>query len=260
MIPTISPVKHLSVNTSGRDLVVGDLHGCYTPFKRLLDHIGFDRNVDRVISVGDLIDRGSENVKCLQLLDEPWFHAVLGNHEDMMYRAVMMNDQNMLYVWRMNGGTWVERECGPDADRVAEVLCERYIVKMAYAVVVGQGTEQRYNVVHAEMFTPHRNISDADVDAWNFDGDVLERLIWGRTLIRYGKGTVNEQRGLSPTFVGHTPVADVQTAGCQYYIDTGCVFKRKLSIVNPVDRIVHQWDAITNSYDTHPLPELYSDE
>ena len=50
--------------------VVGDLHGCYTNLMKKLETIGFDTKklrdlrVHLLISVGDLVDRGTENVEC----------------------------------------------------------------------------------------------------------------------------------------------------------------------------------------------------
>ncbi len=67
--------------------VVGDLHGCYTNLMNKLDTIGFDNKKDLLISVGDLVDRGAENVECLELITFPWFRAVRGNHEHMMIDA-----------------------------------------------------------------------------------------------------------------------------------------------------------------------------
>ncbi|EHV10027.1 phosphatase 1 [Escherichia coli DEC4E] len=49
-----------------------------------LETIGFDTKKDLLISVGDLVDRGTENVECLELITFPWFRAVRGNHEQMM--------------------------------------------------------------------------------------------------------------------------------------------------------------------------------
>ena len=73
--------------------VVGDLHGCYTNLMSRLDAVGFDPAQDLLISVGDLIDRGSENVECLDLINQPWFRAVRGNHEQMMLDAILATSQ-----------------------------------------------------------------------------------------------------------------------------------------------------------------------
>lgn len=75
-------LKRLAANSAGRDFVVGDLHGQYDLLMGELDRAGFDRDTDRLICVGDLVDRGPQSVECLSLLREPWFFAVLGNHAD----------------------------------------------------------------------------------------------------------------------------------------------------------------------------------
>ncbi|MGV6380979.1 metallophosphoesterase, partial [Escherichia coli] len=56
--------------------VVGDLHGCYTLLMNELGKVSFDPACDLLISVGDLVDRGAENVECLELITMPWFRAV----------------------------------------------------------------------------------------------------------------------------------------------------------------------------------------
>lgn len=64
--------------------MVGDLHGHRHLLEDELDRIGFNPTRDRVLSGGDLIDRGPDSLGTLELLEEPWFHAVLGNHELML--------------------------------------------------------------------------------------------------------------------------------------------------------------------------------
>lgn len=86
--------------------VVGDLHGCYTNLMNRLDAVGFDPAQDLLVSVGDLIDRGTENVECLDLINQPWFLAVRGNHEQMMLDAIAAGYGGKEIHWRQNGGSW----------------------------------------------------------------------------------------------------------------------------------------------------------
>jgi Calcineurin-like phosphoesterase len=99
-----NPIKTFEPNTVGRDFVIGDLHGSYTAFENLLEKLYFDETKDRMFSVGDLCDRGPNSLACLGLLHEPWFHAVLSNHEQMMlekFRGGYMGE-----YWFQNGGHW----------------------------------------------------------------------------------------------------------------------------------------------------------
>lgn len=107
---TQTPRRHslvaLAENTAGRDFVVGDIHGQYDSLMAALDAVGFDEASDRLISVGDLIDRGPDSMKCLNLLYKPWFHAVLGNHEDFFVSAFLEKDASAMIGLYRNGGQW----------------------------------------------------------------------------------------------------------------------------------------------------------
>lgn len=84
--------------------VVGDLHGCYTLLMNELEKVSFDPACDLLISVGDLVDRGAENVECLELITMPWFRAVRGNHEQMMIDG--LSEYGNVNHWLENGGVW----------------------------------------------------------------------------------------------------------------------------------------------------------
>lgn len=63
------------------DYVVGDIHGTYSALEWAMEAVSFDKTRDRLISVGDLVDRGGESVRVLEFIEEPWFFACLGNHD-----------------------------------------------------------------------------------------------------------------------------------------------------------------------------------
>ena len=62
---------------------VGDLQGCYDPFRRLLDAIEFDPANDVIWLVGDLVNRGPKSLKTLRYVRDMGDSAVsvLGNHD-----------------------------------------------------------------------------------------------------------------------------------------------------------------------------------
>jgi serine/threonine protein phosphatase 1 len=74
-------VLRLPPNTAGRDIIVGDIHGTFAELAKALRAIEFDRQRDRLICVGDLVDRGPDSAAALDWLSEPWFFACLGNHD-----------------------------------------------------------------------------------------------------------------------------------------------------------------------------------
>ena len=208
-------VKHMEANKHGRDFVVGDVHGELDLLTRLMEMIGFDKSVDRLFGVGDLIDRGPDSLGVVALLREPWFFSVRGNHEDMMLRALTGNDA-ALRMWLNNGGLWVHGELTERPEGVDDAA--DLVDALPLVIVVGGA----WQVAHAELL-----VTDEDVDAGiiELQGDVL----WARELIA-GK---DKSPGFRPTFVGHTPVANVKRRDNHYFIDTGGTFNGRLTAVEP---------------------------
>ncbi len=62
---------------------IGDLQGCYDPFRRLLDEISFDPGKDRIWLTGDLVNRGPKSRRTLRFVKSLGKSAVtvLGNHD-----------------------------------------------------------------------------------------------------------------------------------------------------------------------------------
>lgn len=222
-------IKKLKNNTVGKDYFVGDIHGCYEQLMEALVKIKFNPDVDRLISVGDLVDRGPDSVKCLNLLKEPWFHAVSGNHEDMMIKSFRREWPTHNYI--QNGGKWFFHL--PYEEQEQLVLLADTKMPLVIEVETDIGT---IGVIHANAPDDWQKYHQLNDDEDFFDDALVEDTIWGRRRI-YGSqdGRVN---GIDYVVVGHTPVEDVTVLENIVYIDTGAVYNNSLTILS-VDEVVN---------------------
>lgn len=213
-------VERFLPNLKGNDWVMGDLHGCLELFNTALKDIEFNPEVDRMFSVGDLVDRGPNSIECLDLLNQPWFHAVKGNHEDMMLGVHRANWPKDNYI--ANGGSWFFQVRDSTKDAAA-----RLVEKLPLVIVIDHASGKRFNIVHAEM-----PLTDKDIDEGIMWPD---SFIWSRTLIKSSRQPGYEwkllKEGLSPTFVGHTVLDQPEILESHIFIDTGAVFSGRLTLV-----------------------------
>lgn len=263
-------LKTFEPNTLGHDFVVGDLHGSFSAFMNLLENLNFDPEIDRVFSVGDLVDRGPESLKCLELLREPWFHAVLANHEHMMLEA--FNGGYIGQFWIQNGGHWglealndAQTERIPEDSSVQLFDLLPLVQELPFLITVKKADGTRVHIIHAEL-PPNTMISDADLE----NEDIVKSLatketregsyfLWGRykfydfysenlenhaklvRTVKYKKFI--EADDLSHIISGHTIVTKPLTILGQTNIDT-CAFDSYASYKK--DRKVSpKWCALT---------------
>jgi len=101
--------------------VIGDLQGCLTPLKRLLDHIDYQASTDKLWFVGDLINRGPESLEALRFVKSLGDDAitVLGNH-DLHMLAVVRG------IRKASGkDTLDDILSAPDRDELCHWLCHQ---------------------------------------------------------------------------------------------------------------------------------------
>lgn len=71
---------------TGRTLFIGDVHGCADELEQLLDATQWSSS-DRVFFVGDLVARGPDTPRVLELYRRVSARGVMGNHEDRILEA-----------------------------------------------------------------------------------------------------------------------------------------------------------------------------
>jgi len=211
-------IKRFRQNIDGRDFVVGDIHGELDLFNEKLQEISFDSSVDRMFSVGDLVDRGPKSFECLLLLENEWFHSVMGNHELMMMDAII---DETAYGQKIqhhvhNGGEWM---LNIDQEKIRRCFEYAKNLPLVFEVETLSGL---IGITHA----------DPAVDDWSklheepfaYEHDVL----WSRSKISHNDSFII--KNIFMTYHGHTPLQSTKQLGNSRFIDTGAVFGNRLTI------------------------------
>src|SRR5690625_2602541 len=225
-------------NARGCDYVVGDIHGQFGLLQALFRSIGFDKHLDRLFSVGDLIDRGPESHRVTEFLAAEWFHAILGNHEVMLINSADAITQGrggdgVIDLWRANGGDWFFELATPV--RQAVIAAIRRLPVTAEISLVDGG---RAGLVHAGMGPhwselAHRSRQMPELDNLAYAAD----LVWSRELayaaLERVSGHANLDVGIEDidvVFFGHTPMAAPIRVDNTRWLDTGAGFGAMLSV------------------------------
>lgn len=231
--------KQLLVNPNGRDFVVGDIHGHLSRLEKVLDYHQFKPESDRLIAVGDLINRGTDSLNTLRLLSEPWFFSVAGNHERMIsqYRQALTRRQltaderqKMVSI----GAQWLlDAYDALNEDKWADLITEimNLITQMPLMIQVGNGPEA-VGVIHAELpdWDWSRSVTRLErikkVKFWDQPRDEpsIESLLWGNAQfqsLRNGEQNDRHISGIAWVIQGHSVSNIPKRAGNRLWIDTG---------------------------------------
>ena len=207
-------IDYFEPNKIGNDYVFGDIHGMYDYFKYCLDKLNFDKTKDRVFCVGDLIDRSAENLQMMALLNEDWFFSVMGNHEQMFCEYMTGEIDQHAYFY--NGGEWT-------IIFPHDTLLPYYNIVKKLPIIIQVGN---VGIVHADInYTYWNDFKEAIKDERN-----IANAIWGRN--RISRHIENNIIGIDKVILDHAVLSYPQELGNTLYIDTGCVFKQRLTCYN----------------------------
>ncbi len=186
----------INANKAGRDLFVGDLHGCYSILMEKLDDINFDKTKDRLFCTGDLIHRGDENIKSIELLNEEWFKSVLGNHCFHFIEHVFGGAK--LYRPKRNGMLWINKLSKKKKERLATILSEK-----SYFGIEINDTERnkKYGIFHSTV--PPSKSSGGQPD-WNLVSSNGIHPMFFAEILNHRGSYEKPILGVDLVFHGHT--------------------------------------------------------
>ncbi len=227
-----------TVQCYGDAYFVGDIHGEYHQLMRALAHLGFDaERGDLLFSVGDIIDRGHYSVRCLELLEKPWFYAVKGNHEAMMI-ASLQGDLEMQQIWQRAGGDWYQQLKVDQQLRLKQhFLPKLEALPIALEVNLNQDN-LTLAVIHADLpfedwqtFKQQPQLDEAQLATCLWSRSTLKAMEHGRYPSRIA--------GVDALIMGHTPMPMFRGHGNRVWLDTGAGYPNGNLSVLSARHIVH---------------------
>lgn len=230
--------KH-SPGPFSRLLVMGDIHGRYDKLRKVLSLSGYDPQSDRLIFLGDYVDRGPDSCLVVQEVKQlvaAGAVALYGNHEDMMLRALKDRHSGQLVKdeveqWYANGG-----EITLASYRSQAKLLDEHLELFAELPLWHE--EQGFLFVHAGI-RPGKSIN----------GQRMQDLIWIREEYILG------YNGPQDIVAGHTPTqylkryglfGDIDDASMpvirehKFFLDTGVAWGGPLTLMELHSREIWQ--------------------
>lgn len=210
-----------------KTVIIGDIHGCLEEFETLLEKCNIEED-DRLILLGDLMDRGPESYGVFQKVKQMKetmgenFVLVRGNHEEMLRDAIVYGND---IDWKRNHGRDTMKSFGND--RFLLMDCADWIeANMPYYY-----ENDRFQCAHAGVYGS--DIRDVDKDTLLWDRDMLQLNTYCGKLTIVGHTPI--QVPLYFDGLRHDPVIlpygewkDLPHHGI-IDIDTGCVYDNKLT-------------------------------
>ena len=194
--------------------IVGDIHGCLDMFNRLMDQIDWEPDKDRLIFLGDYIDRGKDPkgvvdyiialTKCSARVE-----CLIGNHETNFLEYLSGDDRGLFL---MNGG-WrtVESYQGNKLKDVNSLVPPDHMA--FYGSLKTYIELEDYYIVHAG-FRPHVALKE----------QTLEDMVWIREPFIYSDFSFGKR-----VIFGHTPFSEPLVMENKIGLDTGAVYGNRLT-------------------------------
>lgn len=218
-MPITSRILRLGANTRGRDFVIGDVHGAFDLVLESMRQVTFDKDRDRLFSVGDLVDRGPESHRCLRFLRQPYVYAVRGNHEQMLidiHAGGEPPEALVQYLKARNGFGWWEKTEPAMRAQIVQAVSE---LPLAIEVQTPRGT---VGLLHAEVpigMSWPKFLHNLEAG----DEATIESCLEGRQRVQQHDSS--GVHGVGRIFVGHSIHWQGATRyGNVYAIDSGAIF------------------------------------
>jgi len=191
-----------------RTIAIGDVHGCADEFEELLNALDLKPD-DRVIQVGDLVNRGPDSHRTIKLAREYKVECTIGNHELRLLTAWKEDDPSLLKDYDYSTVSKLTKDDWKFLSKMPNYV---YIAKHDTVIVHGGFLPNRpWRKQSLDIITSIQVIDKKGRAAKR--SDAPDEPAWA---VSWG--------GEPFVVYGHTPRPDVLDLPGSIGIDTGCVY------------------------------------
>lgn len=225
--------------------VVGDVHGCLKTLKALIKKLP---KGEQIVFTGDLIDRGPKSKQVVQYVIDKGYLCVKGNHEDMcLYypndwgrngAAETLKSYGLKYSVRFSDPCMLDHDESQNPEKLAKFREHQdWMINLPVYLLF----DDVMNELGEKLLVTHS--SAAKVWDWPEDRkkeqsfNFEEHLLWNRN---------HDPDPIPGIFnvIGHTPLEEPTFRKRMAFIDTGAVYKNKLTALRFPSMEIFQQDYI----------------
>lgn len=219
--------------------VLGDVHGQYNALKQVLSRSGFKHDTDKLIFLGDVVDRGKQPFECIaELLRIRHKVLIRGNHDANFGHYI---DTGIDDFEGQNGAAYTIKKWLETNEATKAAVRQFFSLQVNYFV-----DEVKRCFIHGGFF-PNLLLQEHSPNEfyWN-------RVLWYEALKRHPK-PIECKEDFTEIFIGHTPT--IKTGSLEpmfragiWNLDTGAGFDGgKLTLMNLETKEYVQSDPVKTS-------------
>ena len=179
---------------NNRTFALGDIHGRHKALQQVLQRSGFNNETDTLIFLGDIVDRGSEPLECIEeLLEIKNLISITGNHDINFYTWLKTGRD---YFYGKDGVAITKEKWNVEKDEDRKRHCLSYFEKMVYYHI------DDHNRIFVHGGFDHRIL----ITEQNEIEFCWDRSLWeDYALVLGGSKKIQTIENFLEIYIGHTP-------------------------------------------------------
>lgn len=213
-----------------RTLLISDIHGYYDEMVSCLNNASFNPETDKLIFLGDICDRGTKTLECIQYFNTlPNKVCLMGNHDLWLMYWLKQELHSRRQMDSMETAHWINTQGGRST--LDSINKENYEFVLNFLEnMLPYYTIQRDLFVHGGIY--HKSKAE---------DNNLESIAWNRDMIKEARYHTLERdpfvENYDLVFCGHTPTQYFNhTEPVKYsnvwLIDTGICYGGKITAMD----------------------------